>query len=90
MGLQPGEQVPIGGYRVDFHVDGCLVVEFDGQGKYRLTADPAVAHWAEKCRPESAQSSRFDRSNARMAEHRGMGRGGRRDAASAMRGAEWA
>lgn len=50
MGLAPVEQVTIGEFRVDFLIDGCLIVEFDGQGKYRLAADPAAAHWAEKRR----------------------------------------
>lgn len=39
-----------GNPRVDFLVEGCLVVEFDGQGKYELGDDPAQAHWQEKVR----------------------------------------
>lgn len=54
MGLVPEEQVEMpwieGNPRVDFLIDGWLVVEFDGQGKYVLSDDPAAAHWAEKVR----------------------------------------
>lgn len=50
MGFTPREQVDIGGDRVDFLIDDCLVVEFDGRGKYELRGDPAAAHWAEKRR----------------------------------------
>jgi very-short-patch-repair endonuclease len=50
MGVTPREQVEIGVDRVDFLVEGCLVVEFDGRGKYELQGDPAAAHWAEKRR----------------------------------------
>lgn len=54
MGLIPQEQVAMpwveGNPRVDFLIDGWLVVEFDGQGKYLLGEDPAAAHWAEKLR----------------------------------------
>ena len=39
-----------GSPRVDFLVEGRLVVEFDGRGKYEIGGDPARAHWAEKRR----------------------------------------
>lgn len=54
MGLIPEEQVKMpwveGNPRVDFLIDGWLVVEFDGQGKYLVGDDAAAAHWAEKVR----------------------------------------
>jgi len=54
MGLELMDQRSIacveGSPRVDFLVEGCLVVEFDGQGKYELDGNPALAHWQEKLR----------------------------------------
>jgi very-short-patch-repair endonuclease len=54
MGLQAAEQVMLedveGRPRVDFLVDGCLVIEFDGESKYVLGGDVARAHWLEKQR----------------------------------------
>ncbi len=54
MGLEPVEQYTMawveGRPRVDFLVEGCLVIEFDGQGKYELDGKPALAHWQEKLR----------------------------------------
>jgi very-short-patch-repair endonuclease len=50
MGLEPVPQVVIGGYRVDFLIDGCLVVEFDGRGKFTVDGDPQLAHWKAKVR----------------------------------------
>jgi very-short-patch-repair endonuclease len=54
MGLKVTEQYSMpwveGEPRVDFLVEGRLVVEFDGQGKYSLRGDPARAHWEEKLR----------------------------------------
>jgi hypothetical protein len=54
MGLEVTEQYSMpwveGEPRVDFLVDGRLVVEFDGRGKYSLRGDPARAHWEEKLR----------------------------------------
>lgn len=54
MGLDVIEQQPMpwveGNPRVDFLVEGRLVVEFDGRGKYDIGGDPARAHWAEKRR----------------------------------------
>jgi hypothetical protein len=54
MGLTPVEQVAMpwveGNPRVDFLIEGWLVVEFDGRGKYEIGGDPAGAHWAEKVR----------------------------------------
>jgi very-short-patch-repair endonuclease len=54
MGLDVTEQYSMpwveGEPRVDFLVEGRLVVEFDGQGKYSLGPDPARAHWEEKLR----------------------------------------
>ena len=54
MGLTVAEQVVLsdvaGSPRVDFVVEGILVVEFDGRSKYGMAGDPAAAHWAEKVR----------------------------------------
>lgn len=54
MGLAVAEQVVLsdvpGSPRVDFVVEGILVVEFDGRSKYGIGGDPAAAHWAEKMR----------------------------------------
>lgn len=54
MGLAVAEQVVLadvqGCPRVDFLVEGLLVVEFDGRSKYSIGGDPAAAHWAEKLR----------------------------------------
>lgn len=54
MGFPLVEQARIPGVagapRVDFLIDGVLAVEFDGQHKYVLDGDPALAHWAEKKR----------------------------------------
>lgn len=54
VGIQPREQVVLddveGAPRVDFLIDDCLVVEFDGQTKYTIDGDPALAHWREKQR----------------------------------------
>jgi very-short-patch-repair endonuclease len=56
MGLQPREQVELstipGRPRVDFLVDDCLVIEFDGRSKYGLNDDPERAHWEEKQRQD--------------------------------------
>ena len=54
MGLELVEQYSMpwveGNPRVDFLVEGRLVVEFDGEGKYELNGNPARAHWLEKLR----------------------------------------
>ena len=54
MGLAVVEQYSMphveGNPRVDFLVEGRLVVEFDGEGKYEIDGNPARAHWAEKLR----------------------------------------
>lgn len=54
MGLVPEEQAVLhdvpGRPRVDFLVEGVLVVEFDGAAKYTLEGDVARAHWLEKQR----------------------------------------
>lgn len=50
MGLDPVPQVVIGAYRVDFLIEDCLVVEFDGRSKYEVDADPELAHWKAKVR----------------------------------------
>jgi very-short-patch-repair endonuclease len=54
MRLDVAEQVVLsdvpGSPRVDFIVEGVLVVEFDGRSKYGMAGDPASAHWAEKVR----------------------------------------
>lgn len=54
MGLALVEQYSMpwveGSPRVDFLVEGRLVVEFDGESKYELDGNPARAHWQEKLR----------------------------------------
>lgn len=54
MGLAPVEQVSMphvaGNPRVDFLIEGRLVIEFDGRGKYQLNGDVELAHWEEKLR----------------------------------------
>jgi very-short-patch-repair endonuclease len=54
MGLHIEEQVSMPGVpgrpRVDFVVEGRLLVEFDGRAKYDLDGDPERAHWEEKVR----------------------------------------
>jgi very-short-patch-repair endonuclease len=54
MGLAMTEQVVLddveGAPRVDFLVEGRLVVEFDGEAKYAMSGDVARAHWLEKQR----------------------------------------
>ncbi len=56
LGLLPREQVELsaipGRPRVDFLVDGCLVIEFDGRSKYGLNDDLERAHWEEKQRQD--------------------------------------
>jgi very-short-patch-repair endonuclease len=57
MGLDPAEQVILtdvaGRPRVDFLLDGCLVVEFDGRAKYAMAGDVERAHWEEKRRQDA-------------------------------------
>ena len=64
LGWEPEEQVVLadvaGRPRVDFLVDGCLVVEFDGAGKYKLDGDPARAHFAEKERNDRITEAGFE------------------------------
>ncbi len=54
MGKSFAEQVAMpwveGNPRVDFIVEGQVVIEFDGRMKYGLSGDVEAAHWAEKQR----------------------------------------
>jgi hypothetical protein len=54
LGFDASEQVVLddvpGRPRVDFLVDGLLVVEFDGRSKYLMSGDQERAHWEEKLR----------------------------------------
>lgn len=56
LGLEPRQQVTLstipGHPRVDFLVDDCLIIEFDGRSKYGLNDDPERAHWEEKQRQD--------------------------------------
>jgi hypothetical protein len=63
-GWEPAEQVCLpwvaGRPRVDFLVDGVLVVEFDGAAKYELDGDVARAHLREKARNEALSEAGFE------------------------------
>jgi very-short-patch-repair endonuclease len=64
LGWAPAEQVVLAGVggrpRVDFVVEDCLVVEFDGAGKYELNGDPARAHFAEKERNDRITEAGYE------------------------------
>jgi very-short-patch-repair endonuclease len=64
MGLHPDEQVELSGIagvpRVDFLVEECLVIEFDGEGKYHLDGDPARALWQEKLRQDRITEAGYE------------------------------
>lgn len=60
MGLDADEQVWIGGDRVDFVIDDCLVVEFDGRGKYAMNGDPERAYWNEKARNDRLSEGGYE------------------------------
>lgn len=64
MGLDVREQVSLpdieGRPRVDFLVEGGLVIEFDGRSKYGIDGDPERAHWEEKLRHDRLTEAGFE------------------------------
>jgi very-short-patch-repair endonuclease len=64
MGLPAAEQVTLedvdGQPRVDFVIDGSLVIEFDGESKYTLGGDVAKAHWLEKQRQDRIAEAGYE------------------------------
>lgn len=64
MGLDVREQVTMldieGRPRVDFLVEGGLVIEFDGRSKYGIDGDPERAHWEEKLRHDRLTEAGFE------------------------------
>ena len=71
-GWHPQEQVALpwvaGRPRVDFLVEGRLVVEFDGAAKYALDGDVAAAHLREKARNDALAEAGFEVIHIRWAD----------------------
>lgn len=71
-GWRPQEQVALpwvaGRPRVDFLVEGRLVVEFDGAAKYALDGDVAAAHLREKTRNDALSEAGFEVIHIRWAD----------------------
>ncbi len=64
LGVAFAEQVTLPGVeghpRVDFLVEGRLIVEFDGRAKYSMNGDPARAHWEEKRRHDRVVEAGYE------------------------------
>jgi very-short-patch-repair endonuclease len=64
LGILPTEQAILsdvdGLPRVDFLVDGSLVIEFDGRAKYSMHGDPEQAHWEEKQRQDRISEAGYE------------------------------